>query len=82
MRRLAMAYAQRVDGKRGTRYRGFYKDADGRYKSAGTYDTETRALEISQAAEKRAAQLISGAIGAWTRSPARRGGPRSPAVAA
>jgi hypothetical protein len=58
-----MAYTQRVDGKKGTRYRGFYKDADGHYKSAGAYDTEERALEVAQTAEKHAAALISGAIG-------------------
>jgi hypothetical protein len=40
--------------------RGFYKGTDGRYKSAGTYDTEQRALEISQAAEKHAGELVGG----------------------
>jgi integrase len=58
-----MAYAQRLDGKKGTRYRGFYKDADGRYKSAGAYDDEERALSVATAAEKRAAELIRGAVG-------------------
>jgi integrase len=58
-----MAYTERREGAKGVRYRGFYKDADGRYKCVGTYDTAERALEISQAAEKRAAALISGAIG-------------------
>ena len=58
-----MAYAQRLDGKRGTRYRGFYKDADGSYKSAGAYDDEERALSVATAAEKRAAELIAGAVG-------------------
>jgi hypothetical protein len=40
-----MAYAERRESSKGARYRGFYKDADGRYKSAGTYGTERRALE-------------------------------------
>lgn len=62
-----MAYAQRVDGKRGTRYRGFYKDADGSYKSAGAYDDEDRALSVANAAEKRAAELIAGAVGGHDR---------------
>jgi hypothetical protein len=34
-----MAYAERRESARGPRYRGFYKGTDGRYKSAGTYDT-------------------------------------------
>jgi len=29
-----MAYTERREGPKGTRYRGVYKDADGRYKSA------------------------------------------------
>jgi integrase len=58
-----MAYTERREGPRGTRYRGIYKDADGRYKSAGTFDTEERALSVAQEAEKRAAALISGAVG-------------------
>jgi hypothetical protein len=55
-----MAYAERRDSAKGPRNRGFYKGTDGRYKSAGTYDTEQRALEISQAAEKHAAELVGG----------------------
>jgi hypothetical protein len=47
-----MAYTERREGAKGVRYRGFFKDADGRYKCVGTYDTAERALEISQAAEK------------------------------
>jgi hypothetical protein len=57
-----MAYTERREGPKGVRYRGVYKDADGQYKSAGTYKTEERALEISQTAEKHAAALIDGAI--------------------
>jgi integrase len=58
-----MAYAERRESSKGARYRGFYKDADGRYKSAGTYDTEDRALEVAQDAEKHAAELVRGAVG-------------------
>ena len=58
-----MAYAQRVDGKKGPRYRGFYKDADGRYRSAGAYDTEEQALSVAKEAEKHAEALIAGAVG-------------------
>jgi integrase len=58
-----MAYTERREGPKGTRYRGVYKDADdGRYKSAGTFDTEERALTVAQEAEKHAA-LISGVVG-------------------
>jgi hypothetical protein len=59
-RRLATAYTERREGAKGVRYRGFFKDADGRYKCVGTYDTAERALEISQAAEKRAERLEAG----------------------
>lgn len=62
MRRLTVAYTQRLERKKGARYRGFYKDADGHYKSAGTYDDEDRALEVAREAEKRAA-VIAGATG-------------------
>lgn len=37
-----MAYTERRARKKGVRYRGMYKDANGRYKSAGTYDTDER----------------------------------------
>jgi hypothetical protein len=63
MRRLAVAYTQVIERKKATRYRGFYRDADGRYRPAGTYGTEDRALEIDQEAEKHAAALISEATG-------------------
>jgi integrase len=58
-----MAYTERRARKKGVRYRGMYKDADGRYKSAGTYDTDERALQVAVEAEKRAAELIGGAAG-------------------
>jgi hypothetical protein len=34
-----VTYTQAIEGKQGVRHRGFYQDPDGRYKSAGTYDT-------------------------------------------
>lgn len=42
IRGLTMAYTERRARKKGVRYRGMYKDANGRYKSAGTYDTDER----------------------------------------
>jgi len=39
-----MAYAERRERKKGVRYRGIYKAADGRYRSAGTFSTEKQAL--------------------------------------
>jgi hypothetical protein len=47
-----MAYVQCRDGsKKGPRYRGMYKGADGRYRSAGTFTDEEHALEVAIAAE-------------------------------
>jgi hypothetical protein len=64
-----MAYAERRESSKGARYRGVYKAADGRYKSAGTYDTQERALEVAQEAEKYAAELVRGAVGDVLRFP-------------
>ena len=47
--------------KIGVRYRGIYKAADGSYRSAGTFDTEARALEVALEAERRAAEVFRGA---------------------
>lgn len=58
-----MAYTQVVAGKKGIRHRGFYKGADGRYRSAGTYDDAERALKAAEDAEKYAADLVSGSAG-------------------
>ena len=50
-----MAYVNRRSGKNGAeRFTGLYKAADGTYRSAGTFDTETRALEVAEAAERHA----------------------------
>jgi integrase len=42
----------------GVRYRGIYKAADGRYRSAGTFSTEERALAVAEEAERHA--LVAG----------------------
>ena len=56
-----MAYAERRERQKGVRYRGIYKAADGRYRSAGTFSTEERALEVAKEAERRATEVIRGA---------------------
>jgi hypothetical protein len=58
-----MAYAERRERQKGVRYRGIYKAADGRYRSAGTFSTEERALEVAKEAERRATEVIRGAAG-------------------
>ena len=55
-----MAYVNKRSGKNGTeRFTGLYKAADGTYKSAGTFDTEARALEVAEAAERHARLLLA-----------------------
>ena len=49
-----MAYVERRERKKGVRYRGLYKAADGRYRSAGTFSTEERALAVAEEAERHA----------------------------
>jgi hypothetical protein len=53
-----MAYAERRERNKGVRYRGMYRAADGRYRSAGTFSTEERALAVASEAERHA--LIAG----------------------
>ena len=43
-------------------YRGMYKAADGRYRSAGTFSSEKRALEVAEEAERHA-DVVAGAAG-------------------
>ena len=62
-RELGMVYVEQRERNKGTRYWGMYKGADERYRSAGTFSTPERALEVAQEAEQHAAALISGAIG-------------------
>jgi hypothetical protein len=55
-----MAYVNKRSGKNGTeRFTGLYKAADGTYKSAGTFATEARALEVAEAAERHARLLLA-----------------------
>ena len=56
-----MAYAERRKRQKGVRYRGMYKAADGRYRSAGTFSTEEPALEVAREAERHA--LVASATG-------------------
>ena len=58
-----MAYAERRERKKGVRYRGVYKAADGRYRSAGTFNTEERALAVALEAERHAAEVAGGTAG-------------------
>ena len=58
-----MAYAERRDRQKGTRYRGIYKAADGRYRSAGTFSSKERALAVAEEAERHAAEVAGGAAG-------------------
>ena len=58
-----MAYAERRERKKGVRYRGIYKAADGRYRSAGTFSTEERALAVALEAERHAAEVAGGTAG-------------------
>ena len=74
---LTMAYAERRERQKGVRYRGIYKASDGRYRSAGTFSTEERALEVAKEAERRAAEVFRGAAGGWTLVSARPGQSRS-----
>ena len=58
-----MAYAERRERQKGVRYRGIYKAADGRYRSAGTFSTESRALAVALEAERHAAEVAGGTAG-------------------
>src|SRR5215472_15665524 len=60
---LTMAYVERRERNKGTRYRGMYKAADGRYRSAGTFSSGERALEVAEEAERHAAEVAGGAAG-------------------
>jgi len=58
-----MAYAERRERKKGVRYRGIYKAADGCYRSAGAFNTEERALAVALEAERHAAEVAGGTAG-------------------
>ena len=65
-----MAYADRRERNKGVRYRGMYKAAHGSYRSAGTFSTEERALEVAREAERHAliAGPVAGAVDPTTRA--------------
>jgi hypothetical protein len=55
-----MAYVNKRSGKNGAkRFTGLYKAVDGTYKSAGTFDTEERALEVAQATKETYARHLT-----------------------
>jgi len=47
-----MPYVIRRVLKRGVRYTAIYTDENGRYKSAGAYDSEERALQVADQHER------------------------------
>ena len=49
-----MAYVIERDSRSGKRYVGVYRAADGKYKSAGTYDSHERAYEVAEEEERHA----------------------------
>lgn len=55
-----MAYVNKRSGRNGAwRFTGVYKGADGVYKSAGTFSTQERALEVASAAERHALMRLA-----------------------
>jgi integrase len=49
-----VAYVIERQSRSGTRYVGIYRAADGKYKSAGTYDSHERAYEVAEEEERHA----------------------------
>ena len=49
-----MAYVIERASRAGTRYVGIYRAANGKYKSAGTYDSHERAYEVAEEEERHA----------------------------
>jgi integrase len=49
-----MAYVIGRESRSGRRYVGIYRAADGKYKSAGTYDSHGRAYEVAEEEERHA----------------------------
>ena len=49
-----MAYVIERESRSGARYVGIYPAADGKYKSAGTYDSHGRAYEVDEDDERHA----------------------------
>ncbi len=56
-----MAYVNKRSAKNGAeRFTGLYQTADGTYKSAGTFASKERALEVAEAAERHARLRLAG----------------------
>jgi hypothetical protein len=53
-----MAYVIERESRTGTRYVGMYKAVDGKYKSAGTFDSHERAYEVADQEERHAGALL------------------------
>jgi hypothetical protein len=53
-----MAYVIERGSRSGGRYVGVYRVADGKYKSAGTYDSHERAYEVAEEEERHARGLL------------------------
>lgn len=49
-----MAYVIERSGRSGARFVGMYRAANGKYQSAGTYDTHERAYEVAEEEERHA----------------------------
>jgi hypothetical protein len=49
-----MAYVIERESRSGKRYVGIYRAADGKYKSAGTYDSHERAYQVAEEEERHA----------------------------
>ena len=72
-----MAYAERRERQKGVRYRGIYKAADGRYRSAGTFSSESQALAVAEEAERTLLRWPVVRREGWIPVRARRGRSRS-----
>ena len=55
-----MAYVIERGSRSGRRYVGMYRSADGKYKSAGTYDSHERAYEVAEDEERHARGFRAG----------------------
>ena len=55
-----MAYVIERDSRSGKRYVGIYRAADGKYKSAGTYDAHEWAYEVAEEEERHARGFLDG----------------------
>jgi integrase len=53
-----MAYVIERESRSGARFVGMYKAVDGKYKSAGTYDSHERAFEVAAEEERHARGLL------------------------